>query len=349
MKKILLDGYYNHGNYGDDLLMMVSINFLKEMGVEFRMHAKHLQFFDSFICNSSTGDENLIVKGGGGLFFDFKKEAIFKDRIFNKLFSIPLFRKLAYFKLKANTDTVLLGVGIGPYSDKSSRLWRQLLSMEAVKLFCLRDQESVNFALAKGFTNVIQTTDLVFNTHLWSQYNQVKKQSIAKKVNKVGIVFRKWMYYDINYEAILSELVKAYGKNQVVLYFLQDSDTVVVKDFNQYEHYIYQQGKEAQLTTFTNALSEVDLIYTMRAHGAIVGSCLNIPTVILPIENKLKNVHQMIPDISYLNPDLYTYDFDAINTWYETLEITTFEERTKRNQEMWDSKLATIKKSLTHA
>lgn len=349
MKKILLDGYYNHGNYGDDLLMVVSINFLKEMGVEFRMHAKHLQFFDSFICNSSTGDENLIVKGGGGLFFDFNKNAIFKDRIFNKLFSIPLFRKLAYFKLKANTDTVLLGVGIGPYSDKSSRLWRQLLSMEAVKLFCLRDQESVNFALAKGFTNVIQTTDLVFNTHLWSQYNQVKKQGIAKKVNKVGVVFRKWMYYDINYEAILSELVKAYGINQVVLYFLQDSDTVVVKNINQYQHYIYEQGKEAHLTTFTNALLEVDLIYTMRAHGAIVGACLNIPTVILPIENKLKNVHQMIPDISYLNPDLYTYDFEAIHVWHETLELTTFEERTKRNQEMWNSQLPIIKKSLTDA
>lgn len=346
MKRVLLEGYYNHGNYGDDLLMVVSIQFLKEMGVEFTMHQKDLQFFDSFICTANTGSEELIVKGGGGLFFDFNKNATLKDRMLNSFFSIPFFRKLAYLKLKAKTDTVLLGVGIGPYSGKSSRLWRQLLSMEAVQLFCLRDEESVDFVLEKGFKNVIQTTDLVFNTDLWSSYVAEKKTEVVKTPQKVGLVVRKWMYYDIDYAAIISKITANYGIENVVLYFLQDSDTAVVPDVKHYNCRIYQQGNEENITKFTNALLEVDLLFTMRAHGAIVGACLNIPTVILPIENKLKNVHQMIPEISYLNPDLYQYDFEKIDLWVSTLELSTFENRLKLNQGLWDSKKEIIKKHL---
>ena len=346
MKRVLLEGYYNHGNYGDDLLMVVSIQFLKEMGVEFTMHEKDLQFFNSFISTVNTGSEKLIVKGGGGLYFDFNKNATFKDRMLNSFFSIPFFRKLAYLKLKTKTDTVLLGVGIGPYSAKSSRLWGHLLYMEAVKLFCLRDEESVNFALEKGFKNVIQTTDLVFNTNLWSSYVTEKKTSLVRTPQKVGVVVRKWMYYDINYATIISKITANYGIENVVLYFLQDSDTAVLPDVKQYNCRIYKQGNEVNIIKFTNALLEVDLLYTMRAHGAIVGACLNIPTVILPIENKLRNVHQMIPEISYLNPDLYQYDFEKINMWVSTLDISTFENRLKLNQAIWDSKKEIIKKHL---
>jgi polysaccharide pyruvyl transferase WcaK-like protein len=346
MEKVILEGYYNQGNYGDDLLMVVSINFLKQLEVNFKMHKKDLQFFNTPICDTRLGDENLIVKGGGGLFFDFQGKASLKDKIFNTFFSYPFFRKLARYKLRSKTNLILLGVGIGPYNVKSARLWQHLLAFEKVQLFCLRDEESIHFVKQKGYNNVIQTTDLVFNMDLWSQYNYVKKTSIEQNTRKVGIVLRKWMYYDINYKEIIFKITTNYGSENVILYFLQDSDTNVVQDVAKYNTRIYEKGGEENLAKFTKALLEVDLLFTMRAHGAIVGACLNIPTVILPIENKLKNVHKMIPEISYLNPDLYQYDFEKINLWVGTLAISTFENRLKLNQELWQSKKEIIKKHL---
>ena len=102
MKKVLLEGYYNQGNFGDDLLMVVAINFLKELHVDFKMHDKDLCFFNSYICEAAIGNEDLIVKGGGGLFFDFNENASFKEIILSRLFSFAVVRKLAYYKLKKN-------------------------------------------------------------------------------------------------------------------------------------------------------------------------------------------------------------------------------------------------------
>jgi polysaccharide pyruvyl transferase WcaK-like protein len=346
MKKLLLEGYYNHGNYGDDLLMLVSSNFLRQLEIGYSMHEKDLKFFNEPITDKNIKDEDLIVKGGGGLFFDFTEKASVKDILLNYFFSMSFFRKLVAYKLRHKTKAILLGVGVGPYTNKSERLWRHLLTFESVKLFCLRDEESVDFIINKGYHNVIQTTDLVFNTDLWIQYQTAKKISIAKSPIKVGIVLRKWMYYDINYKEIIFKITSNYGSENIILYFLQDSDTAVVQDVAKYDTRIYEKGGEENLTKFTKALLEVDLLFTMRAHGAIVGACLNIPTVILPIENKLKNVHKMIPEISYLNPDLYQYDFEKINLWVSTLAISTFEKRLKLNQELWQSKKEIIKKHL---
>lgn len=75
MKSIILEGYYNKGNFGDDLLMITSSSLLKEMNVAFRMKKEDLIFFNNYVCEESQGNENIIIKGGGGLYFDFEKRS----------------------------------------------------------------------------------------------------------------------------------------------------------------------------------------------------------------------------------------------------------------------------------
>lgn len=283
MKSIILEGYYNKGNFGDDLLMITSSSLLKEMNVAFRMKKEDLIFFNNYVCEESQGNENIIIKGGGGLYFDFEKKGLIKDRLLNYILSFSIFRKLAVIYFNKNKKILLLGVGIGPYTQKSNRLWTHLLDFQQVKLFCLRDKESIQVIQNKRFNNnIIQVTDLVFNVELWKNYVSSKKTSIKK--SKVGIILRRWKFYKINYKEIIDGIINQYGKENVTFFFLEQEDEVLKEEFVSLKVETYKKGNENYISQFINSLLEVDLIYTMRAHGAIVASCLNIPSVILPIE-----------------------------------------------------------------
>jgi polysaccharide pyruvyl transferase WcaK-like protein len=56
------------------------------------------------------------------------------------------------------------------------------------------------------------------------------------------------------------------------------------------------------LARYAAALADVDVLVTARAHGAICGAILGVPSLIAPIEPKLDTIHAMLPGASRMLP-----------------------------------------------
>lgn len=78
IKKVLLKGYYGFGNLGDDVLMVTSYNYLKKIFPKDSIYilarggnTGYVQCLvpEAHVVSSIEGEAELIVHGGGGVFF----------------------------------------------------------------------------------------------------------------------------------------------------------------------------------------------------------------------------------------------------------------------------------------
>lgn len=54
----------------------------------------------------------------------------------------------------------------------------------------------------------------------------------------------------------------------------------------------------------------------------------------------------MIPNASYLNEDLYHFDFYSIHQWISNLSISIIEQDVKHNKEIWDNNIFKIRQTI---
>lgn len=338
---IFLDGYYNYGNYGDDMLMNISINFLKKMNKPFFLKKNSINFYPSYLNFKCIEDDiNLYtLKGGGGLYFDFNENGSFIDLCLNRLVKFTFFRKLIFYfsRRNENKNNIFLGVGIGPYSKKSERLWKHLIYFESVKLFVVRDINSKIFLEKNKFKNIIVTSDLVFFKQFWN----IEIKSLNKN-NKIGIILRYWKYKEINYSKIINNITEQYGIDNCTLILLDKNDDLLINQNNGIKKVIYKGQSVENLIEFTNILNGYSLFFTMRAHGALIPSILGIPSVLIPIEEKLMNVNKMIPEYTFLNESIEKYDFKLIDDWFNNLDYEKAINEINKNQEQWEKNLKKI-------
>ena len=73
------------------------------------------------------------------------------------------------------------------------------------------------------------------------------------------------------------------------------------------------QPEATTIADFAAKLATQDVLLSSRAHGAICGACLGVPSVIVNIEPKLTQVHAMLSNASRLVPAQDT------NAWIKTL------------------------------
>ncbi len=297
--KILLTGYYNAGNIGDDLLMISSYKILKKVlpGHQIYIYTGRREPYISTLLpeahayNPEENKYDFIVYGGGGLFFDFKESGNFTlNNPITKKLSIFLFRNI----VRKDRKKIGLSVGIGPYNTYSKRFYKDMYALAHFGFLSVRDKMSFRLA-NKVNSDTFLHTDLVFNPDLNQFFNAHK----PIKRYDVGIIFRDWRYgrNELSKLIELSEFLEKHNKKAAFFSFNPANDSLGIEMLrkNNINPFLYYPN---ELESLIRHLSETNFIISQRAHGMILANLLKIPVIGLELDPKLRNVHKMIPNTS---------------------------------------------------
>jgi len=337
---ILLKGYYGYGNLGDDLLMQISYRILNEKFPKSKIDI----FSNNSINNKDTlvnknynlyinklipdpikivdwtykNKYDLIFDGGGGIYFD-NNNAGLKWKIINSIYSFIGSKNVynAIRKLKPLNITyknrISFGVGIEKYHPNSSTYLSDINTMANSSHIFVRDDFSNSFLSTNRINqNYTLTTDTVFLTQYWKNLNIPTNSS--EKLKKIGIVYNgtKPIADKINQLAL-----KLTESGYIISFFSFNplNDNLPQSGLNNNNVNAWNPSKES-ITSYLSKMSEMDILVTARAHGAIIGACLEIPSICINMSVKLKEVSKMMKKSSIL------VDIDEIgHAAFEHIEV----------------------------
>ena len=316
--RILLVGYYGKGNFGDDVLLSATYGIVKNAFPDGLFSIiidgdkggyVEAMFGDMKILKPARhGAFDLIIHGGGGVFFDFQTydllhqmmERLIRFFGFHRFLSLEkMARKVTNKSRTSTTHRLGFGIGVGTFSAGSPRLFYSLPIIADFDALWVRDAQSIQNL--KRFSSAmraeqIQGSDLAFLTEYWIE------EPILQRINssraRLGIILRDWPGMDLEkYNEIIKKLAREYDITGFI--FDQHTDPQCQALLAPYKTYIWRP-EVMRIADFTRILGQQNVLLTSRAHGAICGACLGIPSVIVNIEPKLEQVHAMLSGSSMI-------------------------------------------------
>lgn len=321
-KRILLVGYYGKANFGDDLLLRITYRLCREYAPDATIYVivdgNRGEYLATMLPDAVVlppgrhGEFDMIVHGGGGVFFDFarydswQRAAEFALKLIGFKAYLMLEKMLRILCNKKRSSTkvrVGLGIGVGTYSPGSPRLRERLPILADFAALWVRDRVSaLNLKRFSGLmkAEIIPGSDLVFLTEYWQHQTIVPSQHRPGEKPKLGIALRDWPLASMKAE-ILTPLLAKLTEKYVVTGFILDAaaDTEVIQILAPYTRHFWQPNN-MRVEDFAAHLATQDVLLTSRAHAAICGACVGVPSVIIEIESKLQEVAAMLPQSSVL-------------------------------------------------
>jgi polysaccharide pyruvyl transferase WcaK-like protein len=332
--RLLMQGYYGHGNFGDDLLMQVTHRLLGEEFPTAEIAALTPGAGKDYVSRMLSGAPTLapgrhgrfdaIIHGGGGVFFDFAPASAAARMLEKAIRTIgfPHYLKLEntlrHSLGREHTHAACrigIGIGVGRYTPGSKAFRAALPMMATMDGLWLRDAASLD--AMQQFDSVYrgQTwrgSDLAFLTNYWLN-EQIENRNKNNDKKKVGIALRDWK--TVNYSTLsplLSTLASPYTLEGLLLDARADARMGETLAAASIPTTVWQPETQT-IGAFAAKIAAQDVLLTSRAHGAIVAACLGVPSVLVAIEPKLQQVHAMLPNSTLLVAP------DAPETWPDAL------------------------------
>lgn len=321
-QRVLLVGYYGKANFGDDILLRATYRLCRDALPDAQI---------SIIIDGNRGDYvatlfpeaiilppgrhghfDMIVHGGGGVFFDFaaydswQHAAEYALRLVGFRCYVLLEKALRVVCNKRRSAAkvrVGLGIGVGTYSPGSPRLRERLPILADFAALWVRDRASaINL---KRFSKVMKAdiipgSDLAFLSEYWLEKpaNAHKKDASSKP--KLGVALRDWPIASMKPESLAPLLAKL-SETYTVTGFILDAaaDTQMIQILAPYVRHFWQPSTMT-VSDFAALIAQQQVLLTSRAHAAICAACVGVPSVIVEIEPKLQEVAAMLPQSSVL-------------------------------------------------
>lgn len=333
--KILLKGYYGFGNFGDDILMITSFKMIETLCPNSTLYIfsnfnTNLRGFDrqadynhyiyrllgsrpELIDWTYRGKMDLLVDGGGGVYFDSdegpwwlagRNWLLMRFGIANLYLLDRVLRRLTFRpKRLTHQRRIGLGLGIGRYTAGSRLFYDHMVELGTYDALYVRDD--VSLKLLQDFKLQVKKrviTDMAFLAQYWLPKEVTVSFDKTFRGN-IGIVLMDWQ---VDSEEFFREAMRfaeeSREKEYQVTFFSFDEnhDRQYIRFFREYEHFVLWQPNAMSLPDFLQVLARQDVLITARAHGAIIGAQLGAVPVCLGRTEKLRIVAGMFPSLDLL-------------------------------------------------
>ena len=330
--RIFLFGYYGYGNFGDEILLSCSIELLKKICGDPKIHILLPRKSHPFENNPKVSRLNLpgivlnilksdLVVGGGG--------GIFQDE--TSLRSFLYYSFIVFTALILRKDVILLCHGIGPLRRKLSRwMMRKILSSRHVYPI-LRDEVSYRYCRMIS-KNAVLSVDLLV----------LKRLETPRKMNrntgKISMILRKIPKDMEDFTKILASI----GVSEIdLLVFFPNMDYGTNRKL---QEDLREKFKVRILMNHEDLVESVmtsRFVMTERLHGAILSTLVGTPFI---SNLRIKKINRFFRD--YLG----RCDFDDAIDLFDTitkLEDFNFDEYRERKLVDWEKKKKDLMKKLT--
>ena len=335
-KKIIIYGAYDDGNFGDDLLLFMILDWLEEYNFinniyvsssksDLKKHYKTINLLDKNIAKNQSCD--LFIMGGGTQFFSFKKDdATIKSNIFTKISKVLKNPVLLYLRLKnlisvkpQYNKKIAIGIGLGPFENKN-KLSGIINNLKSYDDIFVRDKIA-KFLCDENDVKACSGADICFSDYFVKKYNFIHIRD-KNSLPKIGIVLREWSHNGLG-SLINNKIIEWINKNKhkfkiSIFLFSQSKDhslfLKLIKSTN--IHPNIWNLKTMQISSYLNELNKMDIFIASRFHSGVINVNLGIPTICLGIDPKLSYLVEEVNGFYYLSID---QSFNLISSYIQEI------------------------------
>ena len=316
-KKVCISGYYGFRNFGDEAVLSVLIDNLRQFdnAIDITVFSSDPDFtkkeykvrsvnsFKILDVIKAIKHTDMLISGGGSLLQD----ATSKKSLIYYLFIIFL---AAFFKKKI----VIFAQGIGPI--QSEFLQKIAISLlKQTSYISVRDENSKLYLQRYGI-NPVMCVDPVWNI-------DVKE---PRPLKRIGVQLRNWKTMSEDFLRLLAVgIIKYFPDHNILIYPFQSTDNAICQRFSTYLKSLNPDCEPEIVFCDTreevvNSFSTLNALIAMRFHACVVGIKTGIKT--LPISYDIK-VDKIANDFS-----LKTLKLDRVDTIDEIVKEFSASENT---------------------
>ena len=327
--KAYIRGAYGPGNIGDDVLMLAVIKLLEKrfdakdiyVGVEHPQEARALHPAVNWVHIKKPVQADLVVLGGGGQFFSFVPPLGAKRSLGSKVVNgLKKIRKQSglvdsmlrvYVGKRGGFDRIYLHkrlaafcIGLGPFDGGGYGQWRAKEFLHRCDYISVRDQVSRRYCEEYGRSNVSTFIDPTLLRALWVEDSVVENtyaQPNDFSDKHLTFVLRDWPH-DVRGQLVTQAIVacadrfRREGRSVRFCAVYKSRDAHLIQKYSDFPWVVWDPCEGISPAEFVKKLiSSSSSIVSSRAHGVLLPAVLGEPTLAVAIEEKLKQVHKMLP------------------------------------------------------
>lgn len=293
MVKVAISGYYGFKNFGDEAILSVLVNHLKQLkDVDITVFSSDIDFtsktysvnsvkrFDIKNVIKTIRNSDVLISGGGSLLQDV-----------TSLKSVVYYSLIIALGFLFNKKVIIFAQGVGPLNKKLSQIIVKNL-LKNCSLVTVRDEKSLALLRNWGI-NANLVCDPIYSLDV----------SSLVKENTIGIQLRefKTMNYQLLHKLALF-IANKFSDKKVEIFSLQESqDLELCKRF---EHVLKTLNPEMKTEIVTcdivNRISKLSYLVAMRFHAILVALKCGIKTCAINYDVKVEKLanESSIPLIS---------------------------------------------------
>jgi len=310
--KVVISGYYGFDNFGDEAILSVLVDHLKQIGSDitvisnnpqktgYNYQVNSIKNFNLLALIFAIKNCDILISGGGSLLQDV-----------TSLKSLLYYSFVIFLAQLFNKEIIIFAQGIGPLQKEISRkIVASLLSK--CDLVTVRDIKSAELLGSWGI-NAKLVSDPVFSINL--------ERSDSQPI--VGVQLRAFKTMnDAFLEKLAQTVAKEFGHKKIELYVFQNAlDMEISQKFEKMLKKIYPAIQteivhSISKNDFIVKISRLEYMVAMRFHAVLVAIKMGVPTVAINYDAKVAKLayEALLPLLTISSDEDFDNAFDKLKT-----------------------------------
>lgn len=306
---VILYGGYGLGNFGDDILMMAFVNWIKRISprtsIGLIIVLNDMDYVNSMFPGVTTVERGspllltseLFIFGGGTQWYSFPNTNLRTSKIREILSQFGYRFKPSGICEKYNARTKLaLGVGVGPFLAGNEK--KSMNDLKDFQYIGVRDPESYRLCKKHHIDHTFLRADICYDDRYWNLSGMRKSAGRSKKI---GLIPRDWPHTTEGFQFLipLNEVAAEYRKKgfqveYLVFSKLREISTMKFLDEKGEKYAVWDPKNNPDVDHFLSLIADCDLVISARYHGTVAAAILGIPSIAIEVEQKLSLASQTL-------------------------------------------------------